>query len=187
MRNFIGQDGFVWWIGVVEDIDDPLTLGRSRVRCFGYHPTKSSNLVPSEDLPWALSIHPTNTRNLYGAPKVGDWVFGFFLDSLAAQEPAILGYLPAIPVASSEYFGSPPDMTRNFSSVTENDSIVWDVNDAKISLANGALQLHGNNELRLSDSVNNITLSALLLRITALEAKNVLQDADIALAKTLPL
>ena len=104
MRNFIGQDGFVWWIGVVEDINDPLTLGRCRVRCFGYHPAKSTNLVPTEDLPFALSIHPLNTPNLYGTPRVGEWVFGFFLDALSAQEPAILGYLPAIPEAASSYF-----------------------------------------------------------------------------------
>jgi len=131
MRNFIGQDGFVWWIGVVEDINDPLTLGRCRVRCFGYHPAKSTNLVPTEDLPFALSIHPLNTPNLYATPRVGEWVFGFFLDALSAQEPAILGYLPAIPQAASEYFGTAPNLTRNFARVnTANNSantICWEI------------------------------------------------------------
>ena len=74
MRNFIGQDGFVWWIGVVEDINDPLTLGRCKVRCFGYHPAKATNQVPTEDLPWALTIHPLNTPNLYATPRVGEWL-----------------------------------------------------------------------------------------------------------------
>jgi hypothetical protein len=64
MRNFLGHDGFIWWIGVVEDIDDPLTLGRCKVRCFGYHPAIKENAVPTEDLPWALAIHPLNTPNL---------------------------------------------------------------------------------------------------------------------------
>lgn len=131
MRNFIGQDGFVWWIGVVEDINDPLTLGRCKVRCFGYHPAKATNLVPTEDLPFALSIHPLNTPNLYASPKVGEWVFGFFLDSMSAQEPAILGYLPAIPQAASEYFGTAPNLTRNFARVnTANNSantICWEI------------------------------------------------------------
>jgi len=131
MKNFIGQDGFVWWIGIVEDINDPLTLGRCRVRCFGYHPAKSTNLVPTEDLPFALSIHPLNAPNLYGTPRVGEWVFGFFLDALSAQEPAILGYLPAIPQAASEYFGTSPNLTRNFARVnTENNSantICWEI------------------------------------------------------------
>jgi hypothetical protein len=131
MRNFIGQDGFVWWIGVVEDINDPLMLGRCKVRCFGYHPAKTTSLVPTEDLPWALSIHPLNTPNLYASPKVGEWVFGFFLDSMSAQEPAILGYLPAIPQNASEYFGTSPSLVRNFARVTSaNNSantVCWEI------------------------------------------------------------
>ena len=196
MKNFIGQDGFVWWIGIVEDIDDPLTLGRCKVRCFGYHPAKSTDLVPTEDLPFALSIHPLNTPNLYGTPRVGDWVFGFFLDSLSAQEPAILGYLPAIPEEASSYFGTESSLTRNFASVTEKNSIVWNINDSKISLANNGiaeisanntLLLHGNTELRFSDGVNTTTLTEILDRIKVLEDKDVLQDAEIAVAKTLPV
>jgi len=136
MKNFIGQDGFVWWIGIVESIDDPLVLGRCRVRCFGYHPAQSTNLVPTADLPWALSIHPLNTPNLYGTPRLGDWVFGFFLDSLSAQEPAILGYLPAIPAEASEYFGTPPNMTRSFASVYDRKDILWEINNSKITIAN---------------------------------------------------
>jgi hypothetical protein len=187
MKNFIGQDGFVWWIGIVEDIDDPLTLGRCKVRCFGYHPAKSTNLVPTEDLPFALSIHPLNTPNLYGTPRVGEWVFGFFLDSLSAQEPAILGYLPAIPEEASTYFGTPSSLTRNFASVTNKNDVLWDVNNASIKIsANTNLTLNGSNTLIFSDSTNTITLDALLLRIKALEDKDVLQDAEIAIAKTLP-
>ena len=131
MRNFLGHDGFVWWIGIVEDINDPMTLGRCKVRCFGYHPAKKTNLVPTEDLPWALTIHPLNTPNLYASPKVGEWVFGFFLDSLSAQEPAILGYLPAIPEAATEYFGTEPNLTRNFARVNtaknSANTICWEI------------------------------------------------------------
>ena len=131
MRNFLGHDGFVWWIGIVEDINDPMTLGRCKVRCFGYHPAKKTNLVPTEDLPWALTIHPLNTPNLYASPKVGEWVFGFFLDSMSAQEPAILGYLPAIPQAAAEYFGTKPSLTRNFARVNtaknSANTICWEI------------------------------------------------------------
>jgi len=151
MRNFIGQDGFVWWIGVVEDINDPLTLGRCKVRCFGYHPAKATNQVPTEDLPWALTIHPLNTPNLYGTPRVGEWVFGFFLDSLSAQEPAILGYLPAIPQAAAEYFGTAPSLTRNFANVSNRNDVLWDVNNAKIRIANT-----GNVTI---DSSNTVTIN----------------------------
>ena len=143
MKNFIGQDGFVWWIGVVEDINDPLTLGRCKVRCFGYHPAKSTNQVPTEDLPFALTIHPLNTPNLYASPKVGEWVFGFFLDSMSAQEPAILGYLPAIPQAAAEYFGTAPNLTRNFARVnTANNSantICWEIGNNIIEVVTQSL------------------------------------------------
>jgi len=186
MRNFIGQDGFVWWIGVVEDINDPLTLGRCKVRCFGYHPAKSTNQVPTEDLPFALSIHPLNTPNLYGTPRVGEWVFGFFLDALAAQEPAILGYLPAIPQAAAEYFGATPSLTRNFASVSNKSDILWDVNGSSIKLGSAGgisivanthsiitsdktLTLNGTENLVFTDSENVTTLDQILTRIKALE------------------
>jgi len=172
MRNFLGHDGFIWWIGVVEDIDDPLTLGRCKVRCFGYHPAKKDGLVPTEDLPWALAIHPVNTPNLYGTPKAGDWVFGFFLDAMSAQEPAILGYLPAIPEAASEYFGTASSLTRNFANVVNKNDILWDVNNASIKIsADTNLTLNGKSNLTLSDSVNTTTLNALLLRISTIEER----------------
>jgi hypothetical protein len=170
MKNFIGQDGFVWWIGIVEDIDDPLTLGRCKVRCFGYHPAKKDGLVPTEDLPWATSIHPVNTPNLYGTPKAGDWVFGFFLDSMSAQEPAILGYLPAIPQQASEYFGTASSLTRNFANVVNKNDVLWDVNNASIKIsADTNLTLNGKSNLTLSDSKNTTTLDALLLRVKTIE------------------
>ena len=37
MRNFMGRGNFVWWTGVVEDRNDPVQMGRVKVRCFGYH------------------------------------------------------------------------------------------------------------------------------------------------------
>ena len=30
---FMGLDGFIWFVGVVEDRNDPDQLGRVRVRC----------------------------------------------------------------------------------------------------------------------------------------------------------
>ena len=53
MQNyFMGQDGFSWFIGVVEDRADPKKSGRVRVRCLGYHSAKTED-IPMEDLPWA--------------------------------------------------------------------------------------------------------------------------------------
>jgi hypothetical protein len=93
MQNFLGHDGFIWWVGVVEDIRDPDTLGRCKVRVFGYHDDEFN--IPTADLPWATAIYSPNTPNLYSPLEIGDWVFGFFLDSLNAQEPAIVGVIPS--------------------------------------------------------------------------------------------
>ena len=35
--NFVGKDGFWWWVGEVEDNEDPMELGRVKVRCLGYY------------------------------------------------------------------------------------------------------------------------------------------------------
>ena len=37
MLNFMGLDGFIWFISVVEDRNDPSKLGRVKVRCLGFH------------------------------------------------------------------------------------------------------------------------------------------------------
>ena len=46
---FMGLDGFIWFIGVVEDRNDPSKLGRVKVRCLGFH-TEDKNDIPTEDL-----------------------------------------------------------------------------------------------------------------------------------------
>ena len=54
---FMGLDGFVWFIGVVENRNDPAKLGRVQVRCLGYH-TENLIDIPSADLPWAHVMMP---------------------------------------------------------------------------------------------------------------------------------
>lgn len=92
-KNFIGQDGFLWWIGVVEDRNDPEKLGRCRVRIFGIH-TDDITAIPTEDLPWAIPVYAVNNNDAFSAPKEGEYVVGFFLDGSFNQSPAILGVLP---------------------------------------------------------------------------------------------
>ena len=95
-KSFAGKNGFIWWIGVVEDRQDPVKLGRCRVRCVGWHAENKMQL-PTDMLPWAMPAYPVNSVNTY-APREGDMVFGFFLDGESAQSPVILGVFPGIPL-----------------------------------------------------------------------------------------
>jgi hypothetical protein len=95
-QKFAGKDGFVWWMGVVEDRQDPLKLGRIRVRCVGWH-AENKMLLPTDMLPWAMPAYSPNNASTY-APKEGDMVFGFFMDGENGQSPVVLGVFPSIPL-----------------------------------------------------------------------------------------
>ena len=101
--NFIGRDGFRWWIGQIapnQAQGDQVNGGgwgnRAKVRIFGYHPYTTVEL-PDEDLPWAIALlgvtDGSGAGNRATSTKLaqGDVVFGFFLDGDNAQQPAILG------------------------------------------------------------------------------------------------
>ena len=36
-KEYLGFNGFIWFMGVVEDILDPLKTGRVKVRCLEWH------------------------------------------------------------------------------------------------------------------------------------------------------
>jgi len=95
MHNFIGKDGFNWWVGVVEDRMDPLKMGRCRVRIFGHH-TENKELLPTADLPWAQTILPTNASKHIAPPKEGEFVTGYFFDGESAQAPVMTGVIPGL-------------------------------------------------------------------------------------------
>lgn len=84
-----------FWVGVVEDRNDPLKMGRCRVRVFGIH-TENIQELPTEKLNWAHPVFPLNNPNGY-SPKEGDTVVGFFMDGEEAQFPMMLGITPKIP------------------------------------------------------------------------------------------
>ena len=102
MKNFMGKDGFTWFVGVVEDRQDPQKLGRLRVRCLGYH-TKDLGKLPTADLPWAHVMNPITSATVSGVGQTplgcveGTWVVGFFTDGHEAQMPMIMGTFPGVP------------------------------------------------------------------------------------------
>lgn len=100
MYNFIGKDGFIWWMGIVEDNDDPLGLGRLRIRIFGHH-TENLNELPTDELPWALPCISPNGTMTAGTPLIGDYAFGFFGDGMSHQMPIVIGVMPGIPSSNS--------------------------------------------------------------------------------------
>jgi len=99
---FQGRDGFIWWHGVVEDRQDPLYLGRCKVRILGWH-TEDKSELPTRNLPWAQVLMPvtsasqTNVGHAPVGPVEGTWVMGFYRDGELAQEPVIMGTIPGIP------------------------------------------------------------------------------------------
>ena len=118
MKNFMGKDGFQWFVGVVEDRNDPKTLGRLRVRCLGYH-TEDLTKLPTSDLPWAHVMNPITSATVSGIGQSplgtveGTWVVGFFTDGSDAQQPMIMGTLPGVPAKLPT-----KDATKGFQDVT---------------------------------------------------------------------
>ena len=102
-NNFVGRDGFVWWIGQIApdaaQIDQISGTGwgnRHKVRIMGYHPYSTAELK-DEDLPWAQVMLPPGVstgQNQFAKTvkfSAGDTVIGFFLDGENAQVPIIMG------------------------------------------------------------------------------------------------
>jgi hypothetical protein len=88
----LGLDGFIWFMGVVESVDDPLSVGRAKVRIFAWH----DDSLPTNDLPWAFPLRPITHSRTPSNVRPGDWVWGFFLDGKIGQQPMMLATFPAI-------------------------------------------------------------------------------------------
>ena len=116
----MGKDGFSWFVGVVEDRNDPAKIGRVRVRVLGRH-NEDLTQVKTRDLPWAHVMHPVTDPSMQGLGHTpsfltqGSWVVGFFRDT-EAQQPVIMGSLPGIPE-------SPADPASGFNDPRGEDSL----------------------------------------------------------------
>lgn len=99
--DYLGRDGYTWWVGEVENIKDPSELGRVQVRILGWytgHKAKQAYTkeMPTKVLPWAQVLLPTDHAQTKSAGTTcglqpGAWVMGFFLDGDEAQLPIVMG------------------------------------------------------------------------------------------------
>ena len=93
----LGEEGFRWFIGIVEDIDDPKKLGRAKVRVLNEHDD-----VETDNIPWAHVMMPVTSASVEGVGEtpylsVGSRIIGFFMDGGEKQMPMIIGSFPTIP------------------------------------------------------------------------------------------
>lgn len=91
----------IFFTAVVEDRADPLLLGRIRVRVHGLH-TDDKNLLPTENLPWAVPLSSINSAGIGGVGKSptgileGSTVIVSFADGESKQIPIVFGVLYGI-------------------------------------------------------------------------------------------
>ncbi len=131
--NFVGRDGFRWWIGQVapeeaqgDQINGSGWGNRYKVRIMGYHPPDIIEL-PDNDLPWAQVLIGT-TDGSGGASRrrtirisPGDTVYGFFLDGDNAQVPVIQGLLGRTLAVTSNQYAGPFRPYTGYTSKIQND------------------------------------------------------------------
>lgn len=105
------------FFGVVEDRNDPLQIGRVRVRVHGIH-TDNKQHISTPDLPWAQVLLPTTSAALSGMGTQhglieGSTVYGFFRDGDSCQDPVVVAASAGYP--ASGYFETSTDelLTRS--------------------------------------------------------------------------
>ena len=133
--------------GVCEARNDPLNLGRVKVRIFGLH-TDDLHILSADDLPWASILIPVTEAGPAGLGTsvggiiTGTWVFGIFLDGVARQHPLILGSIQG----QTPRPESSPDA---YSKKQEDDSSFHEITEMGVDLTKGFFDphedpLHGN-------------------------------------------
>ena len=137
-KDFAGKGGFTWWIGIVESRQDPLKMGRLKVRCVGWHADNRME-VPVDGLPWAMTMLPPNNTSPY-PPNEGDMVFGFFTDGESAQEPVVLGVFPGIALKEAnpqQAFGDPRTGTSLANAPRTIASKIYNTDGSGVELTEG--------------------------------------------------
>ena len=99
-----------FFLGVVEDRNDPKRMGRVRVRVFSAHTHERKVDVPIETLPWSFVVQPPNDSTAgatHSQLVEGTWVLVMYVDD-KMQDPLVIGSIPGINEEE-------PDYTKGFS------------------------------------------------------------------------
>lgn len=97
----IGEEGFVWFIGIVTDIEDPKKLGRVKIRVFNMDGPPDKG-IDDGDLKWARPLLPVTSASFYqvGSSPTGvlpgSRVLGFYMDGKIRRKPVFMGTIPFI-------------------------------------------------------------------------------------------
>ena len=131
--NFVGRDGFNWWIGQVapekaqgKQINGAGWGNRRKVRIMGYHPPSTLELK-DDDLPWAQVLLPPTAGSGKGNKATtvslspGDNVFGFFLDGDDAQLPVITGVFGNTMYGGTDEYANPFVPFTGYTTKVKND------------------------------------------------------------------
>ena len=97
--------------GVVEDINDPLKMGRVRVRVFFVH-VEDKKQLPTEKLPWSMVGLPTTSASVSGIGQThgllqGSLVAGYYRDPYSKQDFFVTHSIPTFPTQR-------PDASKGF-------------------------------------------------------------------------
>jgi len=146
--NFVGRDGFRWWIGQIapQEAQGAQVNGggwgnRFKVRIMGYHPYSVVEL-PDEDLPWAQALlgcsDGSGAANRGTSVKLapGDSVLGFFLDGDNAQIPVILGVFGRTSSVPSKEYSGPFKAFTGYTGRVKNDGTTLATSQSNESNAN---------------------------------------------------
>lgn len=105
-----------FWYGLIEsNSDDPLKLGRCRVRVLGVHDPDPEK-QPVEDLPWAHVLQMGGAGSglgFHSVPEIGTDVLVTFLDPETKQQPIVLGCLNTVHGGGQGGGGSDTDADGN--------------------------------------------------------------------------
>lgn len=127
--------------GVIEDVDDPLKLGRVRVRVFGLH-TDDKALIPTESLPWATVAIPATSASISGigfSPTgllPGSWVILYFQDP-DEQYPIVLASIHGIPKDPLGQVAADEEVEFSDAEAPTNENVLKDSSGAPVTDGSG--------------------------------------------------